>query len=214
MKMFMGDPYNFPMPNRKDLMSLGVLDAKKDGFKMHTKDLHTGRGISNNLYTNDIEGTYIELLYIYIYIYIIGAVPKQHGSKQTNKPTFGETNLDIDRSYPKQLHIGLYKPEYGLNTQDIEGSQPNIVKFKTQRIGTNPLNPTYNVSQVEKRPITPPRYIRDSISIDDIDGAKPKKVPVYEVRNVIQVDDIQGAAPRRAKVHCIYIIYIGQEYQV
>jgi len=43
------------------------------------------------------------------------------------------------------------------------------------RSGTNPLNPQYKIPEVEKRPFTPPRYLRDQMEIDDIDGARPKK---------------------------------------
>jgi len=50
------------------------------------------------------------------------------------------------------------------------------VKFTTTRIGGDPLNPQYKVPVVEKRPVTPPRFVRDHMEIDDIDGARPKKV--------------------------------------
>lgn len=57
----------------------------------------------------------------------------------------------------------------------------------------DPLNPTYKLQSCEKRPITPPRFIRDSMVID-IDGAKPKKdkyanIPTKESN---KLDDIEG----------------------
>ena len=50
------------------------------------------------------------------------------------------------------------------------------MKFSTTRLGGDPLNPKYKVSEVEQRPFTPPRYMRDHMEIDDIEGARPKKV--------------------------------------
>ena len=65
---------------------------------------------------------------------------------------------------------------------DIEGSQPHCVHFTGKRHYNDPLNPTYQLSQVEMRPITPPKFIRDAISHDDIEGSKPKKQAYYQTR--------------------------------
>lgn len=71
---------------------------------------------------------------------------------------------------------------------------PNCVKFTTTRLGGDPLNPTYKVSKVEHRPITPPRFVRDHMEIDDIDGARPKKVKQNDIktREIMKIDDIEG----------------------
>lgn len=53
------DPFNFPMPNRSDLMSLSVINADKDLMKTTTSKFTSPRGLSNNLATNDITGKYI-----------------------------------------------------------------------------------------------------------------------------------------------------------
>jgi hypothetical protein len=79
------------------------------------------------------------------------------------------------------LHIGLNKPQYNLMSNDVEGAYPNCVKFQTKRIGHDPLNPHYNLPKVEKRPITPPNFIRDAMSIIDIEGARPRKSKVIEI---------------------------------
>ena len=60
---------------------------------------------------------------------VSGATSKLHGSKKVNKPEFSNQNWDIDRSDPRALHIGLYKPETNLKTDDIQGAAPQIVKF-------------------------------------------------------------------------------------
>lgn len=76
--------------------------------------------------------------------------------------------------------LGLYKPEYNLTNLDIEYSVPKCVKFNSSRGYNDPLNPKYQLPQVEMRPITPPKFIKDSISHDDIDGSRPKKQAYYE----------------------------------
>ena len=73
-----------------------------------------------------------------------------------------------------------------MGNQDIEHSQPDCVKFKTMR-SHDPLNPNYQLSKVEIRPPTPPKFIRDNIHHDDIDGSKPKKPTYYETRGTILV---------------------------
>ncbi|CDW78556.1 UNKNOWN [Stylonychia lemnae] len=168
------DPFNYPMPNRKDLMSLQTIHPQKDIAKTTTKKFQSSRMESNNLNTSDIHG----------------ASPKLHGSKQVNKQEFTNTNWDIARSSPAALHIGLNKPQYNLEAVD----QPNCVKFSTTRIGGDPLNPKYKVPEVEQRPFTPPRYVRDHMEIDDIEGARPKKVKQNDIktREIMKLDDIEG----------------------
>lgn len=60
----------------------------------------------------------------------------------------------------------------------------------------NPLNPQYSLPKVEMRPITPPKFIRDNIGHDDIEGSKPKKQSYYKTRDIMQVEDIHGSKPR------------------
>lgn len=50
------DPFDYPMPGRKDLMSLSVINQGKDGFKTTTTKMVTNRNASTNLNTHDIDG--------------------------------------------------------------------------------------------------------------------------------------------------------------
>ena len=50
------DPFDYPMPGRRDLMSLSVIDHNKDNFKVTTNKMTTNRNISQNLTTQDIQG--------------------------------------------------------------------------------------------------------------------------------------------------------------
>jgi len=56
------------------------------------------------------------------------------------------------------------------------------------------LNPTYKLSNVETRPVTPPKFIRDAMQIDDIEKSKPKadSMAGRTTRDVMKVDDIAG----------------------
>ena len=52
----LGDPFNYPMPGRKDLMSLSTIDWGKDNMKTTTRKFQTRRFESTNLNTQDITG--------------------------------------------------------------------------------------------------------------------------------------------------------------
>lgn len=62
--------------------------------------------------------------------------------------------------------IELVKEEYNMRTDDIQGTHPNVMKdtIRTKRV-TNPLDPQYVLSNVEQRPPTPPKFLRDNINI-------------------------------------------------
>ena len=55
------DPFNFPMPNRNDCMSLSTIRADVDNQRTSTKKFATGRIDSNNLNTKDITGKSLDL---------------------------------------------------------------------------------------------------------------------------------------------------------
>lgn len=50
------DPFNYPMPNRVDCMSLSTISGMKDGMKTTTVKFQSVRGTSQNLSTKDIDG--------------------------------------------------------------------------------------------------------------------------------------------------------------
>lgn len=87
----MKDPFNYPSFNKKDSMFLSTINQAKDGQKTTTKHFISNRTTSANLYTMDIEG----------------AKPKLFGSRTINRPEYQNINLDIDGSFPKQLHLGI-----------------------------------------------------------------------------------------------------------
>jgi len=70
-----------------------------------------------------------------------------------HKPDFTNRNDDIERSFPKALHIHLNKPEYNLSNKDIEFSSASTVRIHETRCSKhfvssdikNPLEPKYRL---------------------------------------------------------------------
>lgn len=170
--------YNFPTPNRNDTMYLSTIKDQDSRIRKF-KQLDTTRDYSANLYNLDIPGS----------------SPKKFGVF-CHKPDFTNRNDDIDRSYPKLLHIGLNKPEYNLDSSDIPKSSPSCVKFKTTRQPFNPLEPRYKLPYVEVLDPPIPKFIRDNIQINDIDGSFPKKYYKWETRKGFLNSDVEGSTTK------------------
>lgn len=186
------EDYNYKTANRVDTMYLNTIkneDAKIRKFKQ----LDTRRDYSANLFNLDIEGS----------------SPKKFGTLH-HKPDFTNRNDDIERSNPKMLHIGLNKPEFNLNSRDIPGNSPSCVIFKTTREPFNPLEPKYVLPKVESLDPPVPRFIRDNIQINDIEGSFPKKYYKWETRKGFLNEKLDGSSPKKPylrKSHYDYINY-------
>ena len=89
------------------------------------------------------------------------------------------------------------------------------MKFQSTRQGNDPLNPNYNLSKVEVRQATPPKFIRDAMGIDDIERSKPKAdiMAGRPTRDVMKIDDITGTrAQQRHKPRQNAGGYTGYDY--
>lgn len=108
-------------------------------------------------------------------------------------------NDDIEHSCPKRLHQPLNKPYYYLRDDDIHGTKPAIATFKTKREPSNPLNPVYKLPSFEPLEPVVPKFIRDSINVDDITGTKPKSLQQRHLGHRVtnEVRDIDGARPKK-----------------
>ena len=146
--------YNYPSLNRKDLSDLSNINDKNHQFKK----LNTNRDWSLNLYNLDIEGS----------------SPRKFGYF-FNKEDFTNKNSDIEKSSPKSYNKNINKISFNLTNNDIEFSKPQCVKNTTTR-HTNPLEPKYIMKTPEILPMTPPKFIRDAMEINDIRGCRPKKI--------------------------------------
>ena len=174
--------FNYPSLNRKDLMYLSTVN-NNDFPKRKFKQLHTNRNWSINLYNLDIEGS----------------SPRKFGAFN-QKIDYTNKNDDIEKSSPKILHLKLNKPEYNLSNSDIEFSKPNCVTCKIKR-HLNPLEPKYNLPKSPEYPPYEPKFIRDSINVSDIEGAKPRKIVSQNVlRETLKNDDVKDSWPRKPYV--------------
>lgn len=182
--------YNHRSLNRKDLMSLDVI-KNEDSRIRKFKCIDSSRDWTMNLYNRDIDGNLILFNFS-------GSVPKQFGV-YNQKVDFINKNDDIERTFPKQLHIKLNKPEYNLSNTDINGSSPQCVKFKTARPASNPLEPKYKLCYVEELTPIEPKFIRDAIKIDDIQGAHPRKYLKWDIRSGMFTNDVPGSSVRVPK---------------
>lgn len=82
---------------------------------------------------------------------------------------------DISGTKARWIHRSLRnKPDRTLNHDDIEGSKPKPKDFRTSR-QVDPLEPKYNLPSFKAPPAETPKFIRDTLNIDDISGTKPLK---------------------------------------
>ena len=81
------------------------------------------------------------------------------------------------------------KSNYSNSTAGIDKSSPSNKEFLTNR-QTNPLNPEYILPTHTSKPHTPPKYIRDTLDISDINGNSSKPLYKIIIRNSLDVSDI------------------------
>jgi hypothetical protein len=98
------------------------------------------------------------------------------------------------------LHVGLNKPQYNLTNADIAGTKTQVQKFTTTRPPSNPLNPVYKLPSFTFVPPDPPKFIRDSMAVDDIEGSKPIVKKEFAPRDTPNCADITGASPKKSYV--------------
>ena len=184
----MSDPFNYPFPQRNDLMSLSTIGNNDVGVFQKA----ASKTFTSSLYTSDIKG----------------AQPTLKPYFYTNKTSFINKNEDIIGSQSRQLIRNSKVTSYQLINEDINGAKPSINKFKTVRKPTNPLTPEYILPKVEMKPPSPKRFIRDAIDVSDIEGTRPRKVDLIQELNAKNqslgrkfekkpLDEIPGTRPRK-----------------
>ncbi len=169
--------FNYPPVNRAASMYMPVINNDRK-----FKQIDTKRDWSANLYNLDIEGSF----------------PKKFGVLCQKTNFIGKVD-DIERTSSKVLHYPLNKIETNLTNNDILGSSPQCVKFKTKR-NFNPLEPKYNLPKFEEIPPPVPKFIRDNLNVDGIEGAKPKKYLKWETRSMFDNKEINGNSPKKPYV--------------
>ena len=183
--MSVADNFDYSIPSIPKGNTMYLSTINKNDVKMRPfKKMVTQRDWSANLYNLDIESS----------------MPRRFGVF-TNKVDFINKVDDIERTNPKILHYPLNKPEYNLTNKDIEKSSPQLNHLKTKRC-TNPLEPQYNLPKVEDYPPEIPKFIRDSIDIKDISGARPQKYFQWKTRETFPINNhgIEGSKTKETYV--------------
>ena len=100
------DPFNYPMPGRKDTMSLAVITAERDQTKVTCNQYVSNRNSSQNLSNQDIDGKFLTLIFA-------GSQPTLFGSRfsTVRKPQTNLKNDDIERSAPRSRYMASNKPD-------------------------------------------------------------------------------------------------------
>ena len=175
---------NCHLLSRKDTMYLSSLNSNDFPIRKF-RQMPSKREWSLNLYNLDIQGS----------------SPRKFGLL-TKKIDFTNNNKDIEKSSPSQLFKKVI-PNYSLSCKDIQGATPHHLKSHIVRC-TNPLNPKYNLPKTEtikqeenNDKNKKPKFIKDNLKIDDIEGARPKKIGNFFLRNNMNKDDIKGSFPRQ-----------------
>ena len=161
------DDFDYPMPKRETNWTMGK-DAKKPPRAPH---------VSNR--TDDIDGA------------AAGTTRLYQSKKFQHKPDlYG--SADIDGASPTRLCPKTVnkRNDASLNNRDIEHSFPESKLFATPRI-VSPLDPVYPLPQVRHRAPTPPKMVRETMKISDIDGTKAKHQRLRTVeRNPLDYSDV------------------------
>ena len=56
------------------------------------------------------------------------------------------------------------------------------------------------MAHVEYREPTPPKFIRDGLNNEDIEGARTRKEKYFETREIMKIEDIDGTKPKKVYV--------------
>jgi hypothetical protein len=104
---------------------------------------------------------------------------------------------DISGAATKPMVQEHKTPVDVMRLDDIEGSRPKVVRQlpHSQRM-LNPVDPKYKMPSAP--PIVPlaPRFIRNSLYNDDVEGAKPMSYRTDKPpRDLLRTDDIDGCKP-------------------
>jgi len=71
----------------------------------------------------------------------------------------------------------------------------HTAEFQRQNPGISPPKLKEYLNK-EVKPVTPPKFLRDTMDVSDIEGASVKKMKRYKTRDIMQYRDIEGAYPK------------------
>lgn len=123
------------------------------------------------------------------------------GTKRINKyeEFYNKKPLVADNTddYPRRRVLRGNRPE-SFKVDDIPGARKRVVdKMVLTKRRVNPLEPIYDYPKHIERVITPTKFLRDNISINDVEGSCPKPVYHGSERPIMKVDDIDGTRAKQ-----------------
>ena len=103
---------------------------------------------------------------------------------------------DVPGSTSKALTWSRNVRDNSLYIDDIEGTRHTIKDrmMQTKR-HVNPLTPDYPLPSFQSAEHPVPKFIKDPLHHDDIDGSTIKPKKQFATRDILAVDDIEGARP-------------------
>lgn len=121
-----------------------------------------------------------------------GAQPSK--TKVWNKPDLWN-NDDISGAKPMLLHRSRKSGENNsMRVDDIDGAQARIRdKMLLTKRHVDPMAPEYKLPYCKMEQAHVPKFVRDHITVSDIDKACPAPPKNYATRDPISVHDIVGA---------------------
>jgi hypothetical protein len=131
---------------------------------------------------------------------IDGAISKGRPN-YSNKPLF--LNSEIEGAVPKQLIRTRNVRDNSLYIDDIEGTR-HTIKDRMMRTTrhVNPLDPVYKVPVFTPCDAEVPKFIRDPLQINDIEGTRTKAKKLFATRNILDVSDIDCYQSRNGARYC------------
>ena len=149
-------------------------------------------------------------------------IPKKETMIRSNDQNFSLRTDDIPGAKPRGPPVQRHRDFF--YTDDIEGTKPRVNDYKTKKPidnfsvkdipgaspaiqrslphserHTNPLNPVYQLpSYQDNEPIPVPKFLRDNINYDDVEGVHSKSYKSDKPpKDILKTDDICGAHPKR-----------------
>lgn len=112
--------------------------------------------------------------------------------ERNKKPDLFST-ADIDGAQPRKTHQRSV-PSNTLSVSDIDGASVKIKdKFLQTKRHVDPLQPNYQLPSYTLSRPPEPKFLKDSMNVDDIEGTKPAVKSVFQPRDTLNVDDIEGS---------------------
>lgn len=169
-------------------MSMSIASYGPSTLGKFERQVSPERSQRNPLDYSDVEGT----------------KPQNRFNAYTNKPDLWN-NADVQGSTSKVLHKSRNSLDKSLYIDDIEGARAKIRdKFLFTKRSVDPLNPQYSLPTFTPAEPYEPKFLRDSVRVDDIDGAMTKAPINFKGRETMNTSDIEGAQacwrPRHSRV--------------